>query len=286
MDKYLVLYNPFADNKRGREDAEKVKEFIKDASFRFEDVTKIEDMEAFIASVPADEKLVLTGGDGTLNRFVNSIDPDRLSIDVYYCPAGSGNDFLNDVGRNEKNLPIRMNPYFKKLPVVTVKGKDYRVLNGVGYGIDGYCCEVGDKLKAESDKKINYTGIAIKGLLFYFKPVNATVIVDGKAKEFKKVWLAPTMNGRCYGGGMIPTPGQDRLAEDGLLSTLVMYGTGKLKTLIVFPSIFKGEHVKHTEMCEILRGKEITVRFDRPCALQVDGETILDVTEYTMRSGK
>ena len=286
MEKYLVFYNPFADNKRGREDAEKVREHLKDASFRFEDVTKIENMQDYLKSIPADEKLILTGGDGTLNNFVNSVDPDALPCDVYYCPAGSGNDFLNDVRRNEKALPILMNPYFKKLPVVTVKGKDYRVLNGVGYGIDGYCCEVGDKLKAQSDKKINYTGIAIKGLLFYYKPVNATVIVDGKEKKYSKVWLAPTMNGRCYGGGMIPTPDQDRLSEDGLLSTLIMYGTGKLKTLMVFPSIFKGEHIKHSEMCEVLRGKEVTVRFDRPCALQVDGETILNVTEYTIRSMK
>lgn len=31
---------------------------------------------------------------------------------------------------------------------------------------------------------------------------------------------------------------------------------------------------------EILTGREITVKFDRPTALQIDGETILDVTSY------
>ena len=35
--------------------------------------------------------------------------------------------------------------------------------------------------------KINYTGIAIKGLLFNFKPKNATVTVDGIRHEYKKV---------------------------------------------------------------------------------------------------
>ena len=29
-------------------------------------------------------------------------------------------------------------------------------------------------------------------------------------------------------------------------------------------------------------GKEITVKFDRPAPLQIDGETVLDVTEYTV----
>ena len=31
-------------------------------------------------------------------------------------------------------------------------------------------------------------------------------------------------------------------------------------------------------------GKNVTVEFDRPVALQVDGETILGVTKYTAKS--
>ena len=44
-----------------------------------------------------------------------------------------------------------------------------RFINGIGFGIDGYCCEVGDQLKAKSDKPVNYASIAIKGLLFHYK---------------------------------------------------------------------------------------------------------------------
>ena len=157
---------------------------------------------------------------------------------------------------------------------------------GIGYGIDGYCCEVGDKLRETSDKPINYAGIAIKGLLFHYHPTSATVIVDGVEHKYKKVWLAPTMNGRYYGGGMIPTPKQDRLNKEHTVSVMVYYGSGKIKSLAVFPSIFKGEHVNHKEMVEVLSGKEITVRFDSPAALQVDGETIIGVTEYSVRTGK
>ena len=51
-------------------------------------------------------------------------------------------------------------------------------INGIGYGIEGYCCEEGDKIRATSDKPVNYTAIAIKGLLYKFKPRNATVTVD------------------------------------------------------------------------------------------------------------
>ena len=62
------------------------------------------------------------------------------------------------------------------------------------------------------------------------------------------------MNGRYYGGGMTPTPAQRRLNPDGTISTMVMYGKGKLKTLTVFPFIFKGAHIRHNEMAEVLTG--------------------------------
>ena len=137
-------------------------------------------------------------------------------------------------------------------------------------------------MKAKGKKNINYAGIAVKGLLFHYKPRNAKIIVDGYFKKYKKVWLAPCMNGRYYGGGMIPTPEQDRLSERGNASVMVYYGSGKLKSLMVFPSIFKGEHVQHTEMVEVIEGDVITVKFDKPTALQIDGETILGVSEYTV----
>jgi diacylglycerol kinase family enzyme len=55
---------------------------------------------------------------------------------------------------------------------------------------------------------------------------------------------------------------------------------------MAFPSIFKGEHVKKTKIVKVFSGKEITVEFDRPTAIQIDGETILGVTKYTARSSK
>ena len=96
--------------------------------------------------------------------------------------------------------------------------------------------------------------------------------------------LAPSMNGRYYGGGMEVAPRQDRLNPERKLSLVIMHGSGKLKTLMVFPSIFKGEHVKHEEMVAVHEGREIRVAFDRPVALQIDGETRLNVTEYTVRA--
>ena len=286
MAKYNVLYNPLAGNGKGENAAQKLNELLNGDELTFTDMTKVSDYRALFASMPEDERIIVSGGDGTLNRFINDIEEITLSNSVYYYATGSGNDFLKDISGNVGEKPVCIDKYLKSLPVVDVKGKSYRFINGIGYGIDGYCCEVGDKLRETSDKPINYAGIAIKGLLFHYHPTSATVIVDGVEHKYKKVWLAPTMNGRYYGGGMIPTPKQERLNKEHTVSVMVYYGSGKLKSLAVFPSIFKGEHVKHTEMVEVLSGKEITVRFDSPAALQIDGETIVGVTEYSVRTGK
>ena len=83
---------------------------------------------------------------------------------------------------------------------------------------------------------------------------------------------------------MIPTPVQSRDKTPDTVSTLVLHGCNKFKVLMIFPSIFKGEHVKYSKNVEVLTGKEITVEFDRPAPIQIDGETILDVSSYTARA--
>ena len=279
---YHVLYNPLSGNKKGAESVEKVKALVK-GEVKAADVRDISDFTAFFAGLAEDDTVVLCGGDGTLNYFVNDIADVEIKNDVFLFACGSGNDFKTDVAPEETGL-IKINAYIQNLPVVEVKGMKRRFINGIGYGIDGYCCEVGDEEAKKSDKPVNYAGIAVKGLLFHFKPANATVTVDGETQAFKHVWLAPSMNGRYYGGGMNVAPDQNRLAEPKKLSLVVWNGTGKITTLLRFKSIFSGEHIKYKKMIHIFTGKDITVKFDRPTALQIDGETVSGVTEYTVHA--
>ena len=276
MAKGYVIYNPLAGNGKAKEDAQLL-QMVLDAQLEYYDMTRITNYAAFIGGMEKEDYLVIVGGDGTLNRFVNDTIGVGITQEIVYYPTGTGNDFAKDMGMGENPRPVT--EHLKNLPFVEIKGKHYRFINGVGFGIDGYCCQVGDELRMIPGKKVNYTGIAIKGLLFHFAPRNATVTVDEKEYAYKKVWIAPTMHGRFYGGGMIPTPKQDRTS--GKLSLMLFHGAGRIRTLCVFPSIFKGEHVKHTKMVAVHTGKEITVEFDRPTPLQIDGETILGVTKYT-----
>ena len=273
-----VLYNSLAGNKHFEQEADALRNFLGGELIK-KDIQSI-DYKAFLTPLTAEDTVVLCGGDGTLNHFANESDGVDLACEILYYPSGSGNDFAHDVGIEPHGKPVSIKQYLQNLPLVEVKGKTYRFLNNVGFGNDGYCCEVGDLCKTKSNKPVNYTAIAIKGLLFHYKPTNATIEIDGKTYTYEKVWLAPTMKGRYYGGGMIATPAQDRSASDGKLSVMIFHGSSKIRTLMIFPSIFKGEHVKHEKFVAIHTGYDVCVTFDRPTALQIDGETILGVTEY------
>ena len=63
---------------------------------------------------------------------------------------------------------------------------------------------------------------------------------------------------------------------------MVMRCRSKLRTLLLFPTIFKGNHIKATKIVTVFKGHDIRVKFDRPTALQIDGEVYSGVTEYTV----
>lgn len=243
-------------------------------------LTNCKDMDfpKFFDGLKKDDEVVLVGGDGTINRFANDMRGYDIKNNVYLLGNGTGNDFLNDINR-KTDEEVLLNDYLKNLPTVRVNGMERVFLNDMGLGIDGYCCEEADRIKAvHPSKKINYTAIAIKGLLFKFKPFHVDINVDGKDYSFDNAWLAPTMKGRFYGGGMMIAPDQDR--KSGLLSVVVYSCKSKLKSLIAFPEIFEGKHVARTDMVTVITGKKVHVKISRPCAAQIDGDTVLNVTEY------
>ncbi len=262
------LYNPLSNNGI-RPDLSSDCELI--------DATKT-DFESFFDSLKEEDEIVLIGGDGTINYLVNHYDCAKLKNRICLLANGTGNDFLKDIN-GKPGEEIELNKYIVDLPVVKVNGIERRFINNMGFGIDGYCCEVADQIRVKTpNKKIDYTAIAVKGLLFFFKPCHATIEVDGKTYEFDNVWLTPTMKGRYYGGGMMIAPDQDRLSDT--LSVVVYMSRSKLKALMAFPSIFEGKHIEKTDMVKIIEGRNVHVKFSRPCAAQIDGDTVLGVSEY------
>ena len=279
--KKIILYNPLAGDTQGIDAAKKLDAIYIGQELIYRDITEISDFGEIFSSLAPDDEVIICGGDGTLNQFINYIDGIEINNNILYYATGSGNDFLNDLEKPQGAEPFKINNYIQNLPFVYVNGMKRRFINGIGYGLDGYCCEVGNKLRNTTGKKINYTAIAIKGVLFSFKPRGATVTIDGIAKHYNKVWLAPTMFGRFFGGGMKVAPQRSRKNHD--LSVVVAHDVGMFRLLTILPTVFKGTHIKYKKYVETHFAKEVTVEFDVPCALQIDGETVSDVKSYTAK---
>ena len=277
---YCVLYNPLSSTGTGEDKARRLQEHLKDCRIEFRSLLDIPDKPAFLRELDPEVAPIITGGDGTLSFFINQLGGENPTRDIYYYPAGTGNDFLNDLGKTSDTEPFLLNPYITDLPKIHFNGETHTFINGVGYGIDGYVCEEGDRIRKQTGKPINYTATALKGLIYAYKRTQATVTVDGQTYRFNHVWMTPTMLGRFFGGGMMCAPEQDRLNPDGTVSLMVMRSKSKLRALFLFPSIFKGNHVRDTKVVSMFKGHHIHVRFDRPTALQIDGDVFSGVSEY------
>jgi diacylglycerol kinase family enzyme len=273
-----LLYNPSANGGEGekRKDDAKRELAARFPHFECHNILTL-NPEEFFPSLEKEDNVVLVGGDGTLNHFANMVYDKGFSGTFYLYRGGNGNDFARDVDPEGTKAAILLNPYLEHLPLVNVAGESYRFLNGIGFGIDGEMYVLAQKQPA--GEEINYLALARKEILARYQPTTATVIVDGKTYVFKRAYLASTMYGRAYGGGLKLAPQQKR--DGKKLSFVVFSGHGRLKTLLAFNDILSGNHLKHTDTVRLLSGRKITVSFARPCAVQIDGRVLENVTTYT-----
>ncbi len=277
MKKTYVLFNPRSANGRGEKKAHELESLLSEENLVFLNILKFS-YDEFLMNLSPEDEVIVCGGDGTLNHFINEIKKYDIKNDFFLYPAGSGNDFMTDIEKKAKNGPVKINDYLKNLPSVKVNGKEYSFINGIGLGVDGYACIESSRLREKKGKPVSYVSVAIKGILKAFTPFNAKITVDGKEYSYKNLWLASTMKGRFCGGGLMFTPNQKRTADK--LSLMAVHDVSKLRLLTILPLAFKGKHINYTKYVDIIEGTHIIVETDRPCPMQIDGETLPNVTKY------
>lgn len=272
MAGYYIFYNPNSGNSSKKSVKQILDEVLAGNELTYSDITAVKDMQTALDTIDSSLNVVLTGGDGTLQHFINSIDCDREQRTIYYWGYGSGNDFLYDLGIKNQTELVELNKYIKNLPVVEFNNKKRRFINSVAYGVDGFCCLEGDRQRQKTKKPINYTAVALKSFLYAYKPCGAKITVDGTEKEFKNVWMASVMNSRYYGGGMLAAPSQERLGIDKKLTMVIVHSRFRIPALASLSAFFKGTHVNKKKIVTILTGKNFAVEFESPSPAGIDGE--------------
>ena len=202
-----ILYNPHANNGEGTKGVEAVQTAHAAEQPELCDLTAL-DIKAFLTGLTAEDKVILCGGDGTLNRVANDLDGKCPAVPIHVWRFGTGNDFLRDViGDDPAAQTVLLNDYMKKLPCLEIDGKRRYYLNGCGAGIDALVCR---RMNDDRGKKPNYAVTAVRSFFKDFHTTKARVTVDGETREYDRVWIVGVINGRYQGGGMLFAPGQDR----------------------------------------------------------------------------
>lgn len=181
------------------------------------------------------ELVVVIGGDGTLNRVLQHIDPKRQVLAV--LPSGTGNDFASALG-----YPSGLERRLDYLSSLSAKPTDYgmiaevRFINSAGFGIDTETLE--ERERRSGPIRNNYN---LLFLLALSRMRCSTVKVSsGEFSETGRYYWILGMNSDRIGGGTRIAP--EAMVDDGLLDMVLVRETSKLAMIRLMPAAIKGKH--------------------------------------------
>lgn len=87
MDNFIVLYNPLAGNGTAQDKMRELESLMQGDRLYFSNMLDIRDYGAFFNDMPDGASIIICGGDGTLNRFLNDTEDIRHDCDIYYYPS-------------------------------------------------------------------------------------------------------------------------------------------------------------------------------------------------------
>lgn len=278
----ILLYNPLSRNGKNEKFIQKIIHHLKKdgrpvVSYS---ILAIDDVDLFLSGCHEDDRIIIVGGDGTINHLANRIYEVNYPQQLFLYQAGTGNDFVRSLRTKEKIVPIKS--HIKKLPYVMFQEKKRYFLNGVGAGLDGMIGYLVNHSKYKKNK-LNYFRHAFEGFA-KFKPIAATITIDGLEIREEKLWFASMMNSQYFGGGMKIAPQARRDQHD--LDLVILKDIPKWLLIIIFPTIYLGWHVHFKRWVKVYKGHDISIAFDKPTYLQIDGDVEYPIESFKVKSVK
>lgn len=238
-----------------------------------------------------DIRIVIVGGDGTLNEVINGIS-DLEKVRVGLVPSGSGNDFARGLGikgTKEEILKdvLSLDKDDVSLDIGKViwqdEGEEKERLFAIssGIGLDALVCKMTEtsKLKTYLNKlklgKLVYLILTVESL-FTMKTFNASVKTNDDLSEYRKTIFMGNMNMKAEGGGVKMAP--NAVPYDGELDMCVASEIPKWLTFFCLPFLVIGKHasIKGIKINKSVNSRIVT---DSKVALHADGEYLGDTNE-------
>lgn len=237
-----IFYNPLAGGGKILEDLDAL-EFVLDDTCVFCDMTKPETYEEALFAMEPEDYIVLCGGDGTVNRFVNLTAELERPNEILYFPAGEHNDFAADFGRRYGNNPFPVSTYLRDLPVITAGEKQLHFLTGL----------------ACLPKDGNNLWLSVQ--------------MQTGQRIFKNVIMAAVLFGKNAFGGMCPVPDRSRACQD--LTLVVVCGCSRFRARRILKNLKKGRCLPNSPYITCISARELELSFSTRVQALADGELLM-----------
>lgn len=268
-----VIYNPAAGRGRARKHVNEVEECLRARGARVdcEPSTSPADLVRIAAESSRDatyDRVVVCGGDGTLNLAVREFDLARGTLAL--IPTGSGDDFAKVMGipRDVRRAcEVAMGANVREVDVALAN--DIRYLGVAGLGFDSEVADYANR----NVKWLRGSAVylyAIFRVLPRFTPRPVQLRTEHGTRN-EEIMFAAVGNTRQYGGGIRITP--DAVVDDGLLDVCIVHRTTRGQLLKTLPKAYTGAHVQ-SPFVETGRGREFHFTSETALAVYADGEPL------------
>ena len=212
------------------------------------------------------DRVVLAGGDGTMNAAAPALLDTGLPFAI--IPLGTGNDLARTLGIPEdpaEAARVAAGGNLRAIDVGLANGVPFFNVASIGFGVD-----LTRALTGDAKRRWGKIGYAVAGLrvLARMRPFSAAIRCGDQVVRSRTVHVA-VGNGRHYGGGM--TVGEGSEIDDGKLDVFSLEVGSVWKLLLLLPALRRGDHGRWQEVLTAA-GEEVEIRTRRPRSVNTDGE--------------
>ena len=267
-----VIYNPKAGRGRARHHIRTVEEYLRSRGARAdcEPSTDPDDLIRIAAesSRAGYDRVVICGGDGTLNLAVRELDLEQCVLAL--IPTGSGNDFARVAG-----IPLDVRRACDAVLGDSIRKVDVALANGIRYlGVAGlgFDSEVAEHAR-RNVRFLRGSAVylySIFRVLPRFQPRHVVFTSDNGSRELEMMFAAVGNSGQ-YGGGIRITPAA--VIDDGELDLCLVHSTTRMQLLKTLPMAYTGAHVR-SPFVETGRGARFHFASEQTMPVYADGEPI------------
>lgn len=290
-NKYLVIVNLHAGSKKGERDWPEIKDLLLKAGFDMHIVFSEYQNHALqlIKNLIEEEgfkKIIVVGGDGTLNEVVNSVFKQNrfrtMEVQIGLITVGTGNDWgrMYEIPESYKEqVRIIKEERFILQDIGVVKYKhatedDNRYFaNIAGMGYDALVAKKTNVMKQKGKGGALVYMINLVSGLFQYKNTQLEIEADGKQVFSGKVFTMSIGICKYNGAGMMQLP--FAVPDDGLFDVTVIRKTTKLRVIKNIKNLYDGSFINMREV-ETFTGKKFTIRStpSDKLFLETDGESL------------